>query len=338
MKKLLSLVLTFPLVFSLLPTTSFAATKESEATANALNELGLFSGTGTDENGKPIYALDQTATRHEAVTMLVRLLGKGNEAVNGNWNTPFTDVADWAKPYVGYAYANGLASGTSATTFGGNDTVTTAQYITFVLRALGYQSGKDFSWSSSWELSDKLGFTDGRYNKNYSSFTRGDVAMISYYALSAKHYDTNEPLANQLYRDGIIVSPEIKDLPFRNKPLGVPSRSRDANGNILYYLWPYDGGINLPMNFNYIDLVFTINAVNVDKEEIYFYNLDTNQRVPIYSAGPGYPVMEEFIIVPDAEIEPSTKYYIYIPAGVIEMENGTTYDENIYIKFSRAAY
>ena len=40
---------------------------------------------------------------------------------------PFTDVANWAKPYVGYAYAHGLASGTSKTTFGGNEKVTAAQ-------------------------------------------------------------------------------------------------------------------------------------------------------------------------------------------------------------------
>ena len=35
-----------------------------------------------------------------------------NRAKAKAWDTPFTDVADWAKPYVGYAYANGLTSGT----------------------------------------------------------------------------------------------------------------------------------------------------------------------------------------------------------------------------------
>ena len=61
-----------------------------------------------------------------------------------DWNTPFTDVADWAKPYVGYAYANGLTAGVSQTRFGSESSVTAAQFLTFVLRALGYESGKDF--------------------------------------------------------------------------------------------------------------------------------------------------------------------------------------------------
>ncbi|MBE6935640.1 MAG: hypothetical protein E7458_03970, partial [Ruminococcaceae bacterium] len=32
------------------------------------------------------------------------------EAETETWNTPFTDVDEWAKPYVGYAYANGLTA------------------------------------------------------------------------------------------------------------------------------------------------------------------------------------------------------------------------------------
>ena len=43
-------------------------------------------------------------------------------------------MADWAKPFVGYAYANGLTAGTSATTFGGNDLISAVQYITFARR------------------------------------------------------------------------------------------------------------------------------------------------------------------------------------------------------------
>ena len=174
--------------------TAFAASDEAVTAADALHELGLFNGTGTDANGKPIYDLDRAPTRHEAVTMLVRILGKEEEAKSGNWNIPFTDVADWAKPYVGYAYANGLTSGTGATTFGGNATVTASQYITFVLRALGYESGTDFQWDKAWELSDKIALTDGRYNADRKSFLRGDVAIISYTALTTATKGSNTPL------------------------------------------------------------------------------------------------------------------------------------------------
>jgi len=194
MKQLLSLLLSFALALSFMPI-AFASTDEAVNAANSLYELGLFSGTGTDANGNPIFDLDRAPTRHEAITMLVRLLGKTSEAESGTWDIPFVDVAEWAKPYVGYAYMNGLVSGTSATTFGGSDTVSASQYLTFVLRALGYESGVDFQWDKAWELSDKIGLTDGRYNASTENFTRGDVTIISYCSLniSSKKQEQTTP-------------------------------------------------------------------------------------------------------------------------------------------------
>ncbi|MBQ6684920.1 MAG: S-layer homology domain-containing protein [Firmicutes bacterium] len=178
MKKLISIVLVLTMLFSLAPM-AFGAEDEAKKAADSLNKLGLFAGTGTNPDGTPIYNLEGIPTRSQAIIMLVKLLGKETEAINGTWETPFTDVANWAKPFVGYAYANGLTAGTSATTFGGNDPVTATQYLTFVLKALGYEVGKDFQWNKAWELSDKLGITDGRYNENNKTFLRGDIATIS---------------------------------------------------------------------------------------------------------------------------------------------------------------
>lgn len=183
MKKIVSAFLAMALIICMIPS-AFAASDEAIEAADALYELGLFNGTGTDANGKPIYALDSTPTRNQAVTMLVRLLGKEEAAVNSNWSTPFTDVAEWAKPYVGYAYSNGLTTGTSATTYSGEQPTTANQYLTFVLRALGYKSGVDFEYSKAWEFSDKIGLTDGRYDASTSAFTRADIAIISYHALT----------------------------------------------------------------------------------------------------------------------------------------------------------
>ena len=143
MKRILSLLLAAVLCLGLMPT-AFAASDEAETAADTLYSLGLFSGTGVDAKGKPVYDLDRAPTRSEAVTILVGLLGKKEEALSGSWELPFTDVADWAKPFVGYAYANGLTSGVSADTFGGNDLISASQYLTFVLKVLGYEAGKDF--------------------------------------------------------------------------------------------------------------------------------------------------------------------------------------------------
>jgi hypothetical protein len=111
-------------------------------------------------------------------------------------------VADWASPYVGYAYANGLTTGTSATTFGGSDPVTASQYLTFVLRALGYESDTDFQWNAAWVLSDQLGLTDGSYNAQTTKFLRGDVALISASALDQTVRGTSQTLLATIQSGG----------------------------------------------------------------------------------------------------------------------------------------
>lgn len=196
MKKLIVVLLTaFMLVLLAVPV--MAASDEANSAAYALYELGLFKGTGTDWKGNPQFKLDNISTRHEAVTMLIRLLGKEEEALAGTWETPFTDVDSWAEPYVGYAYANGLTVGTGPTTFGSYDKVTATQYLTFVLRSLGYENGVDFQWDKAWLLSDKLGMTDGQYGAD-KRFTRGDMAIISERALQTPRkgeQKTEEPSA-----------------------------------------------------------------------------------------------------------------------------------------------
>lgn len=198
MKRFLSIVLVIVMFCCMMPA-AFAASDEATAAADELYALGMFNGTGTDASGKPIYDLDRAPTRHEAVTMLVRMLGKEEEALAGTWEMPFTDVAGWAKPYVGYAYANGLTSGTSATTYSGNEKVTASQYLTFILRALGYDSSVDFKWNKAWELSDAIGLTSGEYNAETDEFLRSDIAIISENALSAKLKGSNVMLLRKLY-------------------------------------------------------------------------------------------------------------------------------------------
>ena len=202
MKKCVAMVLTVLLTVSLLPSVS-AAGDEADQAAEYLYSLGLFNGTGTNPDGTPRFDLSRAPTRQEAATMLVRLLGKAGQAEQGTWDIPFTDVADWAAPYVGYAYANGLTTGTSATTYSGDAPVTASQYLTFVLRALGYTSGTDFQWDRAWELTDRLGITDGSYTAG-TEFTRGDVALVSFDALSAAFKGTEETLIQKMCADGAV--------------------------------------------------------------------------------------------------------------------------------------
>ena len=51
-----------------------------------------------------------------------------------------------------------------------------AQYLTLLLRAMGYEDGTDFQWDSLWTLSNQPGFTD--YDPAHpGAFTRGTAAV-----------------------------------------------------------------------------------------------------------------------------------------------------------------
>ena len=57
----------------------------------------------------------------------------------------------WADNYVTYAYA-WVTQTVSATSFGSSDIATPEQFITFMLRALGYSDARgDFVWSESFK-------------------------------------------------------------------------------------------------------------------------------------------------------------------------------------------
>ena len=149
---------------------------EGQKAAEKLHTLGLFQGVGTNAEGTPDFDLDRTPTRIEGVTMLVRLMGKEQ---NAKWSTaeiPFTNVPNWGLPYVRYSYGNGYTKGTSGTTFGSTAVLDAAQYLTLLLRAMGYEDGTDFQWDSLWTLSNQPGFTD--YDPAHpGAFTRGTAAV-----------------------------------------------------------------------------------------------------------------------------------------------------------------
>lgn len=192
MKKLLSVFLTLVLLLSLSVPIS-AANIEAVEAANTLYELGLFSGTGIDADGNPIFDLDRGLSRQEAVVMLVRLLGSAQYALDEALSSPFTDVSAWAIPYVGYAYEHGLAGGISKTAFGAEDPITEEQFLTFILRALGYSSATDFAWDESRAFAESIGLIDTQ-TVFETPFTRGDACVVCCSALSSIYNGCDDSL------------------------------------------------------------------------------------------------------------------------------------------------
>lgn len=199
MKRLVSLCLVLCLCLAMLPATASAARSFTFETslADELYAMGLFRGVTEAAYGQSVdFALGRAPTRTEALVMLIRTLGKEQEALSGSWSHPFTDVAKWADPYVGYAYENGLTRGISETKFG-TDNATCVQYVTFMLRALGYDDARgDFKWDAPYELAWSCQILPGIVDTH--AFLRADVVIISYAALAAKLKGSETTLAQKL--------------------------------------------------------------------------------------------------------------------------------------------
>lgn len=195
-KKIISILLVVCLLASL--TTVFAADAETQQKADALNLLGLFQGTN---NG---YELDKTLTREQGIVMLLRALGLEPEAQGTTASIPFTDVYDWAKPYVSYAFREKITQGISATQFGYGKPLSDNMFLTLILRALGYQDGegKDFTWDKPYELAKKIGLISDAAAD--TSFTRGDMVTIIWAMLDAKFADSDFTVLDNLAENEII--------------------------------------------------------------------------------------------------------------------------------------
>lgn len=150
------------------------------SSAKSLWENGLFLGyDGSFHLNKPL-------TRLEGTIMTIRILGVEKEALKTTDAITFTDVGGWAKPYVAYASKNGLVKGYSVTKFGANDPMTATQFITLVLRAMGYRDEEDFQWNKAYDKALSIGLIGEPCHSQYSRsnlFMRDNAAVISYNAL-----------------------------------------------------------------------------------------------------------------------------------------------------------
>lgn len=199
MKKLISLLLVVCMLAACCGTV-FAADTAAEQKADALFLMGLFKGT---DQG---YELDNPTTREQGVTMLIRLLGKETEANSGKYACSFTDVYDWAKGIVGYAFDKGITKGMSDTKFGYGVALTDAMFLTMLLRIIGYTEGADvsadFVWSDPYALAAKIGLVASATAD--ADFDRGDMVQIIYNALDVKYKGESKTVAQKLMDEGVL--------------------------------------------------------------------------------------------------------------------------------------
>jgi len=207
-RRAICLILSIILCWCLIPVQSSAVrdTSYEESLAVQLKTLGLFKGVSETN-----FDLGRPPTRTEALVILIRLLGKEQDALASNWRHPFTDVASWSDHYIGYAYQNGLTNGISDTKFGTGN-ADAAMFVTFVLRALGYSdtNGMDFTWNSPYALASAIGILP--QSVDTVNFWRADAVVVSYYSLSAKMKNSVQTLAEKLISDGVFTKAQYESI------------------------------------------------------------------------------------------------------------------------------
>ena len=190
LKRALSLGLTTAMISGLMVMGSSAASSSYTDVADTnnveaievLKTVGIMVG---DENGD--FNPDASVTRNEMAVVMSNLMAY-NVATYKN-TSPFTDVPSWAEPYVAACWTNGITAGYDADTYGGSDTVTTAQAALMLMKALGYfQYESDFG--SDWQLAtvtqgNKIDLFEDVDSGVREAMTRNDLAQLVLNTLEA---------------------------------------------------------------------------------------------------------------------------------------------------------
>lgn len=228
-KRIFSLLLAAVLALSLCSPV-FAAGNSVRFSADVLYTLGLVKGT---ENG---FELDKAATRDEAIALTIRLTGQEAQALSGGFSHPFTDVPDWSQPYIGYGYSTGLVKGTGDTTCGAADAVSANDFVTLMLRALGYDDSRgDFFWGTA----ALYGFSLGLGRGSYDSFTRGDMFEIALAAISAKPKNGGGTMISALVESGAVERAKANAVGLLSSPTYSAREISDKFSSAVFLLKGY---------------------------------------------------------------------------------------------------
>lgn len=130
--------------------------------------------------------IDESLTRPEAVRLLYSAF-----ADKGEYDAaPFTDIDEVYRDCVDWAYANNIARGISAATFGTGE-ISEVEFVTLLLRALGF--GEQFAWNEAIAYAEECGLSPVGLS---NGFTLGDAMLYLQEAISL--YDIPYEVAHEV--------------------------------------------------------------------------------------------------------------------------------------------
>ena len=162
-----------------------------------------------EETGEPI-------SRFEAVNLLYTAFGEEPQEKY----TPFIDIHQ--EDAIAWAYQNGLVYGTSSCVFDGMRNITKNEFITILLRYLGYY---DVSWLNPMEMWDSLRFD---VVGESAGFTLGDAALYIDAVLHIAAADSGISVSKFLKIDT-----ELPQIPFPQKILLQPTSAEVAEAQLM---------------------------------------------------------------------------------------------------------
>jgi len=182
-----------------------AALHPDNTVLNALKELNIIS------NEKELN-LNERPSRIEAALIIIRTLGKEDD---GKYlNHDFDDIPDNADSQIGYLYNKEIIRGKSPSHYG-NDAITFNEFMTMILRVLGYSdSNGDFAWNEAAEKSKELGvLTPKCFDEIIESndFTYMNLVICVYSSLTAYVKNEEFTLLEKMLRDSVIADDQIKN-------------------------------------------------------------------------------------------------------------------------------
>lgn len=164
-----------------------------------LNLIRGVSNTGFDPG------LGQSLTREAAVAAVLRVTGNEDNVYKESLPCSFSDVSEWAKPYVAYGESIGLCRGIEGAYFGAQEQVSLRQLCTMYLRMLGYENGGDI-YEKALETAKPMAMCSEDADR---AGTRADLIDISYNSLYVSLYGSTTALIRYLADSGITTLPYI---------------------------------------------------------------------------------------------------------------------------------
>ena len=213
LKKVLAMVLAFACTFTMFAGAKVfedvpAGSDYSEA-ITMLSDLGIIQGK---DDGK--YHPEDTITRAEACAMIARMMTGDPNVSQYVGAQNFTDVAkgSWKDSAIGYCYINNIVIGVGNNKFEPDRAITDAEFITMVVRAMGYETpdmaqGYPYTYMSN---AQAIGLLDGVDMVANTDALRGEDAQVIYNALFAD-YARGAKLVNTTHGTSVETYPTLAE-------------------------------------------------------------------------------------------------------------------------------